>query len=121
MVTFGGESALFKPFNMPLLKLMPDLVRIGDGGGTNDYFAVRYSHELLLNRRERRKIAFVITDGQGDVDETRKQVASGERLGITTIGIGIGCNVSETYEKSVLVKSIKHLANTTFNHIKLAA
>jgi len=121
LLTFGQGTALFKPFSMPVKKVIPDLARVDDGGGTNDYFAIRYAHELLLHRRERRKICFAITDGQGDVDETSAQVETGERLGITTIGIGIGCDVSGTYPKSVRVKNSRDLANTSFKHIKLAA
>jgi len=81
---------------------------------------VRYAHKLLLNRPEQRKIAFVITDGQGKPEYVREQVKIGERLGITTIGVGIELDVRNVYPQSVNVKDAADLGAVSFKQIKLA-
>jgi len=40
---------------------------------------------------------------------------------VTTIGIGIGTNVSDIYGQAVTVKDIADLGNASFKQIKLAA
>jgi cobalamin biosynthesis protein CobT len=76
---------------------------------------------MLAQRPERRKIAFVITDGYGNPGAVRQQVASGKALGVTTIGIGIGTDVSSIYGQAVTVRNIADLGNASFKQIKLAA
>ena len=88
---------------------------------TNDYFAVRVAHEMLYARPEARKVLFVLTDGEGHKYETRKQVQSGERLGVTTIGVGIQLKVEDVYANNVFVKESKDLGTASFKGIKLAA
>ena len=121
MLTFGDETAVLKPFNKPLQKVINQLPNLGSGGGTNDYFAVRYAHEMLHGMNVGRKVCFVITDGQGDMDNTAKQVETGERMGITTIGIGIQINVDQVYKNSVTVRHARDLGTVAFNKIKLVA
>jgi cobalamin biosynthesis protein CobT len=75
----------------------------------------------LAQRHERRKIAFVITDGRGQPDAVRQQVTSGKALGVTTIGIGIKADVSDIYGQAVTVSDIADLGNASFKQIKLAA
>jgi cobalamin biosynthesis protein CobT len=76
---------------------------------------------MLAQRHERRKITFVITDGYGKPDAVRQQVASGKALDITTIGIGIGTDVTSIYGQAVTVRDIADLGNASFKQIKLAA
>ena len=111
---------LFKPFNVNPTKAIPLFNAIDDGGSTNDYFCLRYAHKLLLNRPEQRKIAMVITDGQGYVEGLRRQVTAGENLGITTIGIGIQEDVSRVYKQSINIKRAEDLGVVSFKQIKLA-
>jgi Mg-chelatase subunit ChlD len=120
VLTFGTRTAVLKPFGMNPVKAVPMFNSIDDGGGTNDYFCLRYAHKLLLNRPEQRKIAMVITDGQGWVHQLRRQVASGEKLGITTIGIGIQENVSNVYKQAINIKKAEDLGVVSFKQIKLA-
>ena len=75
---------------------------------------------LLLNRPEQRKIAFVITDGQGHPQWVKDQCLVGERLGITTIGIGIDQYVGNVYPQAVTVENAKDLGVVSFKQIKLA-
>jgi len=120
IITFNSRSSVLKDFNDSPIKAKQDLHCVYFGGGTNDYFAIRYAHKTLLNRHERRKICFVITDGEGWVDASRKQVAAGNRLGITTVGVGIGVDVSKVYDQSVRVKDANDLGKVSFKQIKLA-
>ena len=121
VMTFGNSVAVQKPFDMPVKKAIEALRFVGDGGGTDDYFAVRCAHKLLLGRPEQRKICFVLTDGDGRVNKCREQVQVGERLGITTIGIGIEHNVSHVYPQNASVRDLSELGSVSFKQIKLAA
>lgn len=120
VLTFGGQTAVMKPFSEHPVKAARKLESLTDGGGTNDYFAVRYAHKLLLNRPEQRKIAFVITDGIGRPSYVRRQCESGERLGITTIGIGIEQRVDGIYPNAIHVNDVTELGSVSFKQIKLA-
>jgi cobalamin biosynthesis protein CobT len=121
VLTFGGRTAVIKQFNERAIKAKGKISGLANGGNTNDYFAVRYAHKLLLNRPEQRKITFVITDGEGDPKRTRQQVKIGERLGITTIGVGIELDVSRVYPQAVNVRDAADLGAVSFKQIKLAA
>ena len=121
VLTFGSQTSVIKPFGEHSIKGKEKIGCLGVGGGTNDYFAVRYAHKLLLNRPEQRKICFVITDGIGAPVEVRKQCKSGEALGITTIGIGVELSVSGVYPQHVNVRDVADLATTSFKQIRLAA
>lgn len=120
VLTFGSSTAVIKPWGEHHVKVAPKLNSLRDGGGTNDYFAVRYAHKLLLGRPEERKIAIVITDGQGRPNYVREQCKAGARLGVTTIGIGIQLDVSSVYPNSVRVRTASDLGAVSFKQIKLA-
>ena len=121
VLTFGTATAMQKPFEMSTAKAIEMLRCVNDGGSTNDYFAVRYAHKLLLNRPEQRKVCFVLTDGDGDVESCRDQVNVGERLGVTTIGLGIEHHVDHVYPQNASVRDLRELADVSFKQIKLAA
>lgn len=121
VLTFGDETAILKPWDMNPKKVNDLLVRMDVGGGSNDYFAIRYGHGLLMQRHEQRKVMFVITDGDGAKEDAKSQVEAGERLGITTIGVGIQYNVSDVYSNNVNVRTIEDLGSASFKQIKLAA
>lgn len=122
VLTFGSCVAVLKPFESRSIKRHRDqLSTLGDGGGTNDYYAVRIAHEMLSKQDAQRKVVFVLTDGMGDMDSTKAQVKAGEALGITTVGVGICEDVSSVYSKSVAVNDLNEVAQTSFRQIKLAA
>lgn len=120
IITFGSMAAVIKPFNEHPLKSMAKINGLRSGGATNDYFAVRYAHKLLLQRPEQRKVAFVITDGVGRADLVSEQCITGERLGITTIGIGIEKRVDSIYPNAINVTDMTQLGTVSFKQIKLA-
>ena len=121
VLTFGSSASVLKDWVCPTVKAIAKLGAIDSGGSTNDYFAVRYAHEMLLHRTEQRKLVFVITDGEGNVEATSEQVKVGQRLGITTVGIGIKHDVSHVYPQSVKISDLADLGNESFKQIKLAA
>ena len=121
VLAFGRFTSVLKPWNMPIPKIGDLLGKVKSEGSTNDYFAVRYAHEMLLARPEVRKICFSITDGIGNTSKVRKQCESGARLGITTIGVGIGMSVHNAYPQNVTVMKTEDLGTTSFEKIKLVA
>jgi Mg-chelatase subunit ChlD len=121
VLCFGSAISVPKGFNKSARLASTMLGTVHQGGSTSDYAALRYAHQLLAQRNERRKIAFVITDGFGNRAAVRQQVTSGNALGVTTIGIGIGTDVADIYGQAVTVKDIADLGNASFKQIKLAA
>ena len=121
VAAFGDETCVVSPFGQPFKRKADDLRRIRDNSSTNDYFAVRYCHTLLAQHKAERKVLFVLTDGEGDHITTRRQVEIGERLGITTVGVGIQRNVSAVFPNNVTVKNVASLGTVAFSKIKLAA
>lgn len=121
VTTFGDESSVAVPWSTPTPKALQILTRIIDGNNTNDYAALKHAHDLLLARDEARKVCFVLTDGNGDVDSTREQVKAGEALGITTIGVGIQLEVGHIYSNHIIVRNIETLATASLAKIKVAA
>jgi Mg-chelatase subunit ChlD len=121
VLCFGSQISVPKGFNKSARQASAMLGTVNSGGGTSDYAALRYAHQLLAQRHERRKITFVITDGRGQPDAVRQQVTSGNALGVTTIGIGIKSDVSDIYGQAVTVRDIEDLGNASFKQIKLAA
>ena len=121
VMAFDSYTSVIKPWNMSIAQGKRAVSRLHECGSTNDYFAVRVAHEMLYARPEARKVLFVLTDGEGHKYETRKQVQSGERLGVTTIGVGIQLKVGDVYANNVFVKESKDLGTASFKGIKLAA
>jgi cobalamin biosynthesis protein CobT len=121
IVTFGYTSSIAAGFDDRLAVKREALSRITDGGSTNDFAAIRHSHDLLRGRPEQRKVCFVLTDGDGNVRDARRQAKGGEALGITTIGVGICHDVSHVYPIAVRVDDPADLARVALGQIKLAA
>ena len=121
VVAFGSAVFEIKPFGMNHRKGNTLIGRVSPAGGTNDYTALRYSHELLARRNEHRKLVFVITDGYGNPGGVRQQIQSGNALGVTTIGVGIMSDVSGIYGNAVAVNDIADIGAVSFKQIKLAA
>lgn len=121
ILTFGDQVSVLKDFEDPTPKMLTRLSLVSDGGSTNDYSAIRYSHQLLSKRQEERKVLFVLTDGVGDQVSARSQCLAGNNLGITTIGVGILENVSKTYPQSIRINNLNDLGTASFKQIKLAA
>jgi uncharacterized protein YegL len=120
LMAFGSWAHILLPFDTNYRKAKSLLAKLVTCGNTNDYFAVRYAHQMLSMRPEQRKVCFVLSDGDGHVIRTKHQVKVGERMGITTIGVGIKHDVSNVYSKAIEVNKLEDLGTATFKQIKLA-
>lgn len=121
VVTFGSYASVLKPWEMPVPRALEHIARVASGSNTNDYASLRFCHEMLHGRPESRKVVFVITDGCGDEQAVKAQCHAGENLGISTIGVGIELDVSDSYPVSVTVRNAANLGEVAFKQIKLAA
>jgi Mg-chelatase subunit ChlD len=121
VITFGSRTSILKDWNTHPRKMDAQLPMVMSGGDTNDYFAIRYAHEMLHKRPEQRKVVFAITDGVGQPNDTRAQVDAGSHLGISTVGIGIQHDVQRVYPNAVRVDKLADMATASFKQIKLAA
>ena len=122
IVTFGTRTSLLKPWGMGKNQARQLLERIKNGHDNSDSTALRYAHTLLMKRPEQRKVAFILCDGgvvEHEEKACREQAMTGERLGITTIGVGIEENLSRMYPNNITVDR-RNLAETSFKQIKLA-
>ena len=121
LVTFDDYTSVLKPWNMNHKKAITLLESIDGMGGSDDATALAHVHNMLYRRPEQRRLCFVLTDGQGDIQQAKAQVASAARLGVTTIGIGINADVSHVYPNNVQIDSLDDLGQVTFTKLKLAA
>jgi phosphoglycolate phosphatase-like HAD superfamily hydrolase len=121
IVTFNSMHSVAHKFSTNKAKLLNTISRISFSGSTSDYAAVRTCHTMLAKHNAERKVLFVMTDGLGQVVDTRAQVAAGRRLGITTLAVGIGQRVENIYgDESAYVKDATKLGEAMFGKIKLA-
>ena len=118
---FGSYVFELKTFDANHRKASTLLGTLKPAGGTNDYTALRYAHQMLIKRQENRKLAFVITDGRGNEEGVRQQVASGNAFGVTTIGIGIKSDIADVYGNAVTISRAEDIGSVSFKQIKLAA
>lgn len=123
VVSFGDSVSTLVDFGAPAARIKQMVRRLVAVGSTNDFEAVRHAHGMLLRRPEARKVCIVLTDGDGHGMAVKRQCMSGQALGITTIGIGIGTQNSaeKWYTNPVKVANLSDLATTALSQIKVAA
>ena len=122
VVTFGDNVAVAVPFGSPANRAKTIVRKIRDlDEGTSDSCSLRHAHGMLLARPEARRVCFVLTDGNGDRLGVKAQCASGEALGITTVGVGIGSDaqVQGVYTNAIKVTNMADLATTALKQIKV--
>lgn len=118
VVAFGSRVHQVAGWGTPTAKLAQTMLHMSAGGMTNDAQAVRFTGDMLLARPEERKVLFVLTDGMGDMVETRKRVQALERCGITVVGVGIGFDVSMVYTQHIQVDDVSKLGTMSLKKIK---
>ncbi len=114
--TFNFKS-MYKGLQIASIGAIPSFV----GGSTNDLEAIKFMRKGFEHvPQNTRKVAFVITDGDGDgrrVFDSVREMRLKE--GIQTIGIGIGGvsehSLQQTYEKYVVVDNVSQLPTTLVN------
>jgi hypothetical protein len=123
VLTFNDHTSLLADFGEPVARVKAKMRHLRTTSGTNDWFAIRTAHDMLLRRSEARRVCFVLTDGDGDRAAVRAQCISGAALGITTIGVGIGIgnSVDRVYPVGVKVPDVNALATVALSKIKVAA
>lgn len=68
----------------------------GDGGGTNDYMAVKQCVEQIGGRSEEHKFLIVVTDGgSSNGTELQKEIKNALDQGVRVIGLGIGSGTTD--------------------------
>jgi cobalamin biosynthesis protein CobT len=119
LIAFGSDSVILKGWGQPWRKALPDLRRLHGQGDTNDYAAARYATEALMAHPAQRKILISISDGDGNIWSTARQIEAARALGIRVIGLGIGHNVSETYgNTAVQVDRLEDLGRVAFGQMR---
>lgn len=124
VVTFGTRASVCVPFDTPKRKTLQTIRDVySNMEDTNDYAALRVAHDMLMSRKEPRRAVFVISDGCGNVPAMKQQIAAGQGLGITTLGVGICLDVSEIYgaQNCVTVRNPQDLGTAAFSKMKMAA
>jgi cobalamin biosynthesis protein CobT len=124
VVTFGTRASVCVPFDTPKRKTLQTIRDVySNMEDTNDYAALRVAHDMLMSRKEPRRAVFVISDGCGNVPAMKQQIAAGQGLGITTLGVGICLDVSRIYgaQNCVTVNDPQDLGTAAFSKMKMAA
>jgi cobalamin biosynthesis protein CobT len=124
VVTFGTRASVCVPFDTPKRKTLQTIRDVYSNlEDTNDYAALRVAHDMLMSRKEPRRAVFVISDGCGNVPAMKQQIAAGQGLGITTLGVGICLDVSRIYgaQNCVTVNDPQDLGTAAFSKMKMAA
>lgn len=120
LMIYGDQTCVAKPFGKSHRTVAEMIRSIENAGNSNDYHALRTAHAMLLQHRAQRKMVLVLTDGVGDQQATAEQAEAGERLGITTIGVGINYDVDNVYRVNVRVDDVAALGSVAFSKLRIA-
>lgn len=119
----------FKEFNQPLQLAKGPIAAIGDCayGNNSDRDAIIWAYHELLKRPEKRKILFVLSDGQpanrtvncGDrgvlVGALKQAIDECGKTGVECVGVGILTDhVKDIYPKSVSINKVGDLSGAIF-------
>lgn len=88
---------------------------IADGDSTPLHSALWYAAASVLATREERKVIMVLTDGQPDNEAaTRNIIRRCEATGIELVGIGICCETSHLFKRSIVIGNVSELRSEMF-------
>lgn len=120
----------FKGFGESLQVAKGSIAAIAEsaGGNNSDRDAVIWAYHELKKRPEKRKILFVLSDGQPAnyqirsrnslVKALKEAVKDCDKAGIECVGIGIlDSTVLDIYPKAVSISSVQDLSGTIFNQL----
>lgn len=107
----------FKERGETLRAAAPKMGGIKDcaSSGTPDYAALMHGIEEIATQPESRKVLFFLTDA-GSYEPTHIQQVQkfADRMGVTVIAIGIGCNVTTLFKHGANVSNLSDLGGKTF-------
>lgn len=90
VIAFESRLHMVKSFDMPSIKARGVIGGLKGVDGTDTATAVYQAGKRLASRKEKRKIMFVITDGEPQsVEDTKSMVELTQRSGIEVIGLGL--------------------------------
>lgn len=118
--TFCSVVSAAVPIGTPFAKGKKLLSQVDTYGSTNDFQAVQHCHHVLLAQPQQRKVLLVLTDGAGNAYAVKKQCEAAQKLGITTIGIGIGMDAT-AYPLNATINSASELAQSALGKLIAAA
>lgn len=120
----------FKRFEEPLQTARGPIASISNacGGNNSDRDAVLWAYKQLTSRPEKRKILFVLSDGQPENEQLNGRINLTQHLkdavqeaikaGIECVGIGIqDSTVNQIYPKSVSINRVEDLSGTIFTQL----
>jgi len=88
-------------------------------GGTPEIAALQDALKLMSKRPEQRKLIIWLADGDG---YSRNPIVALQKKyrGVTVIGVGIGVDLSQYFQHSVMVRDAKDLASASFKAVAKA-
>lgn len=88
---------------------------IADGDSTPLHSALWYAAASVLATREERKVIMVLTDGQPDDEAAARAIIRRcEATGIELVGIGICCETSHLFKRSIVIGNVSELRSEMF-------
>jgi cobaltochelatase CobT len=88
---------------------------IADGNSTPLHSALWYAAASVLATREERKVIMVLTDGQPDDEAAARAIIRHcEATGIELVGIGICCETSHLFKRSIVIGNVSELRSEMF-------
>ncbi|MEQ1486758.1 VWA domain-containing protein [Methyloglobulus sp.] len=88
---------------------------IADGDSTPLHSALWYAAASVLATREERKVIMVLTDGQPDDEAAARSIIRRcEATGIELVGIGICCETSHLFKRSIVIGNVSELRSEMF-------
>ena len=110
---YGTQMIVFKGFNDHRSKLTVTLGNMHEVGmgGTPTGDAISLAGARLLQRKEKRHIMFVLTDGSpDDIERCQESVKALEDCGVVVFGFGIGADaVKHCFNRHAMISEIREL------------
>ncbi len=120
ILVFSGSSLqLAKGFGESPSVLLPRLSSIAAGGGTPLGDVSLAAAKRLIHQPAQRRLMIAATDGEPDSrDHLLDVLGRCRRVGIETIGIGIGHHVDGLFPNAVYIPDIAHLAPALLRQVR---
>jgi len=118
----AGHLYVYKSFQDKYIQVRKSILAMEHhcGGNNYDCSALHHSYHMLKKQQERKKVMFVLSDGQPSswseayhpTEEKIKEIEADKS--VILMGIGILHNTAEMYKNHTVVKSVDDLGNRCF-------